>query len=121
MITKLIGTERPCRTCGTGFVLDDLKRWYCSKECRRLYGRIRRYGLTAQEFRDLLEAQDNRCALCRGPWRGWNGRAPHIDHDHETGRVRGLLCSPCNTAIGRFGDDAALLRRAADYLENSAI
>lgn len=118
---KLVGTERPCRTCGTSFVIDEPGRWACSTACKRLYGQVRRHGLTVQEFRVMLERQDNLCAVCGGPWRGWNGRSPHIDHDHETGRVRGLLCSPCNTAIGRFSDDPNLLRRAADYLESSAI
>jgi hypothetical protein len=118
---KLIGTERKCRTCGAGFVLDDLKRWYCSKPCQRMYAQVRRYGLTVEEFRAMLARQENLCAVCGGPWRGWNGQNPHIDHDHATGRVRGLLCASCNSAIGRFGDDPVLLRRAADYLESSAI
>ena len=116
---KLIGTERKCRTCGTGFELNDLKRWYCSKPCQRMYAQIRRYGLTVEEFREMLARQANLCAICGGPWRGWNGQNPHIDHCHTTGRVRGLLCASCNSAIGRFGDDPALLRRAADYLEGS--
>jgi hypothetical protein len=116
---KLIGTERKCRTCGTGFVLDSLLRWYCTKDCQRLYGRIMRYGLTVQQYQDMVTAQADRCALCGGPWRGWNGQAPHIDHCHKTGRVRGLLCASCNSAIGRFGDDPILLRRAADYLERT--
>lgn len=114
---KLIGTERQCRACGVVFVLDNLNRWYCDKFCQRLYGRIRRYGLTVSEYQAMLKAQDNRCALCLGDWRGWNGSGPHIDHDHVTGRVRGLLCGHCNSSLGRFGDDPALLRRAADYLE----
>lgn len=115
---KLIGTERKCRTCETGFTLENLNNWYCSKECKLLYARIRRYGLTIQEYQELLTTQDGRCAICRREWgRGWNGKGNHIDHCHETGRVRGLLCGECNTGIGRFGDDPALLRRAADYLE----
>ena len=118
---KLIGTERKCRTCGTGFELNDLKRWYCSRPCQRLYAQIRRYGLTVEEFRAMLARQADLCAICGGPWRGWNGQNPHIDHCHKTGKVRGLLCASCNSAIGRFGDDPALLRRAADYLESSAI
>ncbi len=116
---KRVGTERGCRTCGTSFVIDEPGRWYCSKACQRLYGQVRRHGLTVKEFRAMLARQANLCAICGGPWRGWNGRTAHIDHDHKTGRVRGLLCSPCNTAIGRFGDDPALLRRAADYLEQT--
>lgn len=118
---KLIGTERKCRTCGTGFVLDDLRRWHCSKSCRLLYATISRHGLTAEQYYAIRQSQGDRCAICRREWgRGWNGKGPHIDHCHTTGRVRGLLCGECNTAIGRFGDDPELLRRAADYLERAA-
>lgn len=117
---KLIGTERKCRTCGTGFELDNLNRWYCSAKCQRLYAVITRHGLTLEQYEALRESQGDRCAICQREWgRGWNGKGPHIDHCHTTGCVRGLLCGECNTGIGRFGDDPALLRRAADYLERA--
>jgi predicted nucleic acid-binding Zn ribbon protein len=114
---KLVGTDRPCRTCGTGFELQAPGQWFCSKDCKLLYARLRRHRLTLEQYLGLIEAQGNRCMICQGEWRGWNGLGPHIDHNHLTGEVRGLLCGECNTGIGRFGDDPALLRRAADYLE----
>lgn len=116
---KLIGTERKCRTCGTGFELLNLNNWYCSADCRRLYTRISRHKLTVTQYWAMIEAQGDVCLICGRGWRGWNGKGPHIDHDHKTGRVRGLLCGECNTGIGRFGDDPALLRRAANYLERT--
>jgi len=59
-----------------------------------------RYGISVQEYEELLDAQAGGCALCGGTHR--SGRRLHVDHDHETGRVRGLLCYPCNQAVGRL-------------------
>ena len=58
----------------------------------------------------MIEAQGGTCAVCSGP-------AQHVDHDHETGEVRGVLCFNCNQALGNARDDAAVLRRLARYLE----
>lgn len=113
---------RACLTCGTDFTVKrtpGARQFYCTVDCRRLYARLRRHGLTYQRYQEILDAQGGMCALCEGPWRGWSGQNGHIDHDHKTGRVRGLLCGDCNTAIGRFGDDPVRLRRAAEYLERS--
>lgn len=87
--------------------------------------KLRRYGLTIEQYEAMFAAQGGVCAICRLPERN---RQPHrkdgkwvdplaIDHDHATGKVRGLLCMLCNTAIGKFGDDPVMLRQAADYLE----
>jgi Recombination endonuclease VII len=73
----------------------------------------RTFGITSADYEDLLARQGGGCGIC--------GRRPgkttlHVDHDHETGEVRGLLCVGCNNALGQFHDDAALLERAADYV-----
>lgn len=73
--------------------------------------RLKQYGLTAEEYQALLEAQDHACAICREP------DPPAIDHCHRTGRVRGLLCHKCNKGIGLLRDDPETLRIAASYLE----
>lgn len=76
------------------------------------------YGLTPQQYEEMLEAQGGTCALCGKPPRGKaNGGKLHVDHCHETGRVRSLLCHSCNLGLGKFFDDPDLLRRAALYLE----
>ena len=74
--------------------------------------RARRYGLSLEEFRAILERQGNACAICKR-----SGVRLYIDHCHDTRMVRRLLCGKCNTGLGFFGDDPVLLRAAADYLE----
>lgn len=80
------------------------------------------YGINVEEYEALLAEQEGRCAICR---RGEDelvactGRVLklHVDHDHATGKIRGLLCSWCNPALGGFQEDPRLLRRAIRYLE----
>ncbi len=74
----------------------------------------RRFGLTLEQYDDMLRSQGGGCALCKRPARP--GKALHVDHDHETGRVRGLLCFTCNNALGDFEDEPARLRAAIAYL-----
>ena len=106
-----------------------------SKEGRNAYGRAHRaahpehyrakelkrdFDLSVQEYAALLLAQDGVCAVCRKPETATRyGKLKHlaVDHNHGTGEVRGLLCAECNTGLGKFGDDPALLRGAADYLD----
>lgn len=70
------------------------------------------YGMTPADRDIMAEKQGQRCLICCQP------RPLVIDHDHQTGRVRGLLCDPCNTGIARFGEEPETLRRAAQYLES---
>lgn len=71
------------------------------------------YGLTEERYLEMLEAQDGLCAICGKPGRS---RGLHVDHDHSTGAVRGLLCHPCNSGMGMFGDDPEVLASAIKYL-----
>lgn len=73
-----------------------------------------RYGITIAQYDALAEAQGGGCALCGKACT--TGKRLAVDHDHATGRVRGLLCRKCNRGLGHFDDDPAALRRAADYL-----
>lgn len=74
----------------------------------------RLYGLTPERYREMHAAQLGLCAICGKP--EGNGRQLCIDHDHETGQVRQLLCVKCNTGIGQFADDPELVSRALAYL-----
>jgi hypothetical protein len=80
---------------------------------------LRRYGITAQEYDDLLTAQSGVCAICGHSERYRDRQRLAVDHCHTTGRVRGLLCSACNKGIGCFEDDPAILERAIDYLHRT--
>jgi len=72
------------------------------------------YGLPKGSRERMLKEQNGECAICGQVPTTRRGLA--IDHDHETGQVRGLLCHGCNIAIGNFGDDIELMQKAIDYL-----
>ncbi|AKJ14215.1 hypothetical protein ABB07_30440 [Streptomyces incarnatus] len=74
----------------------------------------RKYGLTKAERDALIASQGGVCCICLA--------APpaHVDHCHETGRVRGVLCFSCNAALGQFKDQPEVIRRAAAYVEGNA-
>lgn len=76
--------------------------------------RLRKYGLTEDEYDFIFEQQGGSCKLCSFKPRIRNLA---IDHDHRTGKVRGLLCNECNLGLGKFKDDPELLKEAAKYLE----
>lgn len=76
--------------------------------------RARKYGITSTEFEALVAASGGHCQLCGDPFT----RTPHIDHNHSTGEVRGLLCSPCNVGLGFFRDNTNRLKLAIQWIEN---
>lgn len=78
---------------------------------RRLLKRV--YGLSEEEYADLLRKQDGVCAICKKPD---NDRTLSVDHDHKTNKVRGLLCKSCNRGIGFLQDDVKILAKAIEYL-----
>lgn len=94
-------------------------------EKRRSYERKRacaKYGLTVDQFNSMLNQQQGKCAICGTDFaflEGDQNLRPRIDHCHETGEVRGLLCNKCNRALGLFADDEEILRRALKYIQES--
>jgi len=102
----------------------ELKSFHKNKHKRPYdYGRDkdiklkRTYGISYTEYLAILESQNSCCAIC-GTANG-RTRALAVDHCHDTGEIRGLLCSNCNTGIGNLRDDIELLQKAIQYLENS--
>lgn len=79
------------------------------------YDVTRKYGITAVEYAELLFIQGGVCAICKFPPSG-KMKVLCVDHDHNTGAVRGLLCNGCNVGLGRFKDSISLLSEAVDYL-----
>ena len=108
----------------------------CDREAKRFHyhtiknpGYIRRrhyksrFSLTVEEFDEMLEQQDGVCVICKKleTMKNKHGVIRHlcIDHDHETGKVRGLLCDSCNRGIGCFGDNIEYFLNAIKYLRNN--
>lgn len=127
--------SKRCPDCGMVKLLAEFPRnkrtkdgWacYCKKchnrrgrESRSRYGGSRhhhlsqRYGMTPAEFEERVKSQGGLCAICR------RKAAVQVDHDHETGIVRGVLCLHCNAALGALRDDLGRVYMAIDYLETA--
>lgn len=105
------GRSNVCKTCHKN-------KW------NHHYYLYKRFGLTPDEYEALHEAQGGVCAICGQPEtrtiRGITSRLA-VDHDHETGRIRGLLCYRCNYAIGSMQEDPELFSKAAEYLKEDRV
>lgn len=76
-----------------------------------------RFGITLKDYQAKLEAQGGTCAICKSSSPGRSDvRYFSVDHDHDTGKVRDLLCTRCNTGIGSLQDSSEILELAAEYL-----
>jgi hypothetical protein len=112
--------QRHCFRCRTWHPLDSFSvdksraqgRTASCKRCSNLATKASRYGLSVEQARALLLRSGGACELC-----GRRSRKLVIDHAHDTGLIRGVLCNGCNVAIGLLGDDPAAIRKAADYVE----
>lgn len=93
----------------------EVKAWQVANPRKRLAQRLRRFGITVEQYESTLAEQRGVCAICLSAEPKGTGRF-HVDHCHESGRVRGLLCSECNLGLGKFRDSTELLGRAAMYL-----
>ena len=109
------GLRYHCNTCRASIARDWRVR--NPKKAREVSWRQQGIPVSFGEYEAMLESQGGVCAVCEGIV--LDGRTLHVDHDHVTGRVRGILCARHNHGIGLFNDNAALLRKAADYLEST--
>ena len=73
------------------------------------------------DYDTMLAAQNGLCAICQRPPTSGRGKKLHVDHDHGTGCIRGLLCHDCNTGLGKFLDSPSLLQDAISYLQHQEI
>jgi hypothetical protein len=102
----------------TAFLRDcttDEKKEYSSQWARNNH-LVKKYGLTSKDYDIMLESQGSKCAICKTIEPGGRGKF-HVDHNHNTGRVRGLLCYRCNVGIGYFDDDPIKLLQAIEYID----
>lgn len=122
-----------CKACAVIYHREASRKWYneyreqkaaSQKEHREMNprnqtvgARKRRYGISAEEYDALSIRQKGACAICGGP-PVKNRKSLSVDHCHETGRIRGLLCGRCNTGLGMFKDLPALLEKALQYLRS---
>ena len=95
---------------------ENSKKWReRNKDLRPLNRRYIAYGISPEEQLKLYELQNKKCAICKKDI-DLRGKGTHIDHDHKTGIVRGLVCNPCNVGLGMFYDNSELLLNAFKYL-----
>jgi len=116
------GVRSPCKLCES--VMQKAKYKLNPSNSAKIQRRSRikvKYGLTMAGYESILESQGGMCAICGtntpGGRCGDAGPVFSVDHCHTTGRIRGLLCTLCNTALGGFKDNQLFLCRAIEYLK----
>ncbi len=128
---RINGVRRWCRDCfrvySRSWVNDYIDRVgidaYRTETRRRdrIATRLRKFGITEEEYQAKLATQQGRCALCGDTEKSKVGdtlRELAVDHDHSSGAIRGLLCSKCNCGLGQFKDNIELLLKAVAYLQS---
>lgn len=88
-----------------------------AKKYRKEWKLLKRYGITIDGYRLLNEKQKGLCAICGNPNK--NKRILSVDHSHKTGLIRGLLCQPCNMAIGLLKEDTSIIEKVLNYLKSN--
>jgi Recombination endonuclease VII len=110
------GRKQDCRECHSKYHREQRLRNH--RDVYRVYELKRKYGMSLEEFNAMFASQDGKCAICgKTDFKGnirWKNLC--VDHDHQTGKNRGLLCHRCNASIGYFEDDPGLLMKAIEYL-----
>ena len=119
--------ELTCQTCKKLYEAKRVDGKYCSQYCRshRYRQRVQpltnkrtgawRYGITLEEYLELDAKRDMPCEICGKT----DIKGLHIDHDHKSKQIRGMICRMCNHALGMLGDDVSGLEKALDYLKKS--
>jgi hypothetical protein len=116
-------SPKPCRFGHTIRWVASTNCVECDRDARKRHkesianARIKKlYGVSAEDHEKIFVKQKKSCAICRTKFK--HRRQMHVDHCHKSKRVRGLLCSKCNQAIGLFGDSAKLMLRATEYVND---
>lgn len=114
--------DKNCPTCSVKYTPKAPSQKYCSTGCKGKNAYYtRNYGITETQYEAKKLIQKNRCMICgsEGFCIGKNGHTEKlvVDHDHKTGKVRGLLCHNCNRALGLLQDSVEVITKAAEYLK----
>ena len=133
-------SSRICEYCDEIFIPVSWQQVYCGAYCRQEMSHFKReareweegreetsrkmwersirikFGISPETYIEMLDKQNSRCAIC-GRHQEELPKRMAVDHNHDTGKVRGLLCGNCNTGIGNLRDSIDMLRKAIDYLE----
>ncbi len=110
-----------CKACSRKAMKDWIAKHPKQYErCRRASHMRKKYGITLSEYDAIVQAQAGLCPICRRVLSDTDPRGfrPHVDHCHETGKTRGVLCGRCNRGLGTFKDSIVLMRNAIEYLES---
>jgi len=118
--------ERLCKGCQQYHSKEEYHKEFstycklCSNKKTGIYiknvHRYSKYGIVESDYKSFLEKQQNSCAICKETFN--KSVEPKIDHNHATGKVRGLLCHNCNVALGHFKDNINILKTTIKYLED---
>jgi len=112
------GYRTICKKCDYNRVKEYKKKYnYDKKYLKRDQFLLRKYNITSEYYNELFLKQEGRCLICNKHQSEFK-KSLAIDHNHENGEVRGLLCGNCNTAIGLLKESIDLLENAKNYLEN---
>ena len=107
---KKDGLASLCKACRNERYSTRYSRTYRSKRLQSLY------GITVEQYDKLFDLQDGKCAICKSSDTGRGDEWFCVDHDHSTGKVRGLLCNNCNRGLGLFKDSELILKSAKNYV-----
>lgn len=141
--SQKVKIEKNCKCCNNIFLSNNKKRIYCSPNCRANFYRIENpdkhnaearayyktltqerrrhralmdnYGISFKDYSEMEKNQDYKCKICKIK------QKLHVDHDHSTGKVRGLLCNGCNRGLGFFSENIVALKEAIEYLKNNKL
>ena len=107
-------TNKICRECHKEACKE---RWHARDWLDRWASRNYKYGVTKEYLIELYQKQEGKCAICEKE--PSTQRGLHVDHCHDSGKVKGLLCHGCNTALGSFKDNPNLLTKAIKYIRSN--
>ncbi len=104
-----------CKGCGKSFNISIKKAGYCSSKCRSIHIN---YKINIEDYNKLLSEQNNKCAICKKVFNEDDKKYKqiNIDHDHKTGKIRGILCSPCNRSLGLMKENVESILNMIKYL-----